>query len=213
MSHRRPRSAGMHWFAIGLGVVMTLAACSSAPRTVDELPTPSAVADGTNLQAERKAAGIADCPVTASDAAPVEGGLPSLTLPCLGGGSQTTLAGLRGPMLVNFWAQWCGPCREEAPLLAKASQTFAGKVAFVGVDTNDPRPGLAIEFAKHAGWTYPQLRDATGDQVDKPPLQAKNLPTTILVDRRGRIIARHPGGFTSQAALDQWIASTLGVTP
>ena len=198
--------------AAGLVLVMLVGGCSSAT-PADELPTPSIGTDEPDLRAERKAAGIADCPRTLPDQAPVIDGLPPLTLTCLGGGSETHLAALRGPLVINFWAQWCGPCREEGPFFAQAHHTFGSRVAFLGVDTADPRPELAVEFAKSVGWTYPQLRDATGEQVNKPPLQAKNLPMTVLVDASGRIVARHPGVFTSQDELDEFISTKLGVKP
>ena len=73
----------------------------------------------------KKAAGIADCPRSDSDVAAVPSGLPDVVLPCLGGGREVRLAGLRGkPMMINVWAQWCGPCREEAPYLAEVRQTI-----------------------------------------------------------------------------------------
>lgn len=193
--------------------VLAVSGCQASPRTADELPTPTIGAENPDLRAERKAAGIADCPRTMPNQPAVVDGLPPLTLPCLGGGSEVHLSALRGPLVINFWAQWCGPCRDEGPLLAKAHHTFGSKVAFLGVDSSDPRPEVAIEFARTVGWTYPQVRDASGDEVEKPPLQAKNLPTTILVGADGRIVARHVGVFTSQAELDEFISTGLGVQP
>ncbi|MGJ6979791.1 TlpA family protein disulfide reductase [Aestuariimicrobium soli] len=209
----RGRRPGVRAAAVAVGLLLAAAGCSSAPGTTNELPTPTVGDHDPDLRAERKAAGIADCPRTMPNQPAVVDGLPPLTLPCLGGGSEVHLASLRGPLLVNFWAQWCGPCRDEGPLLAQAHHTFGSKVAFLGVDTSDPRPELAIEFAKQVGWTYPQVRDASGDEVEKPPLQAKNLPMTLLVAADGRIVARHLGGFATQAELDGFITTNLGVEP
>ena len=87
---------------------------SRQPRPV---PTPESTAD---LAAMKKAAGIADCPRSDPGVAAVPSGLPDVVLPCLGGGREVRLAGLRGkPMMINVWAQWCEPCREEAPYLAE----------------------------------------------------------------------------------------------
>ena len=63
-------------------------------------------------------------------------GLPELALPCLGAGDPVQLAGLTGrPRLVNIWASWCGPCREEMPWLQQAHDT--GEVDVLGVDAED----------------------------------------------------------------------------
>lgn len=206
------RTLGAGLLTLVLALTLTLSGCTSTtPRGGDELPTPKIAPNEPDLQAERKAAGIADCPETDPNQAAVRGGLPALTLPCLGGGSEVHLAALRGPMVINFWANWCEPCRDEGPLLATAARSFDGRVKFLGIDTSDPRPGMAIEFAKSVGWTYPQLRDATGEHVKKPPLQANNLPLTIFVGADGRVVARHVGVFTTQAEVDEFITKNSGV--
>ena len=76
----------------------------------------------SELAAQKKAAGIEDCPRSDPDVPAVTSGLPDLVLACLGGGREVRLAGLRGqPMMINVWAQWCGPCREEAPFISEVA--------------------------------------------------------------------------------------------
>ena len=158
-----------------------------------------------DLVAARKAAGIADC-TAGSGAAPVAGGLPDLTLDCLGGGSSVRLASLRGPMLVNLWAQWCEPCRSEAGYLAAfaADQT---KVAVLGIDYSDPQTGLAIAFARETGMTFAHLADQ--ENTLKGPLGVTGIPYTFLIDAQGRIVARHPGQFISLENVQQWVDKGL----
>lgn len=159
----------------------------------------------TDLEAARRAAGIADCPPS-SDAPVVAGGLPELTLECLGGGSSVRLAGLRGPMLINLWAQWCEPCRAEAGHLA-AFATTQDEVAVLGINYTDPRPELAIEFAQLAGTTYPHLADE--EAIGKGPLGVPGIPFTLLLDADGKVVARHPGEFASLADLQEWVDDGL----
>ena len=111
-----------------------------------------------DLAAQKKAAGIEDCPAS-DDAVPVvSSGLPSVILGCLGGGRKVRLAGLRGePMMINVWAQWCGPCREEAPYISEVAAANESELMILGIDYNDPRPGTRRrifpphEFAPRSG--------------------------------------------------------------
>ncbi len=165
-------------------------------------PATSATPD---LAAARKAAGIADC-TAGSGEAPVKGGLPDLALDCLGGGSSVRLASLRGPLVVNLWAQWCEPCRSESTYLA-AYAAGQQKVAVLGIDYSDPQTGLAIEFAKETGMTYAHLVDQ--ENTLKGPLGVTGIPYTFLIDEQGRIVARHPGQFISLENVQQWVDKGL----
>lgn len=191
--------------AAALGLAL-LAGCASPQ---DDTPAPSVAVDAA-LVTQREQAGIEDCPLTPASAEPVPGGLPDLLLGCLGSGRQVNLAGLRGsPMVINFWAQWCGPCRAEAPSLAQFAQRAHGKVAVLGVDYSDPDPSLALAFAQQSGWTYPHVTDPLRQTAG--PIRFTGIPVTIFVDAQGRIVYRTVGAV---ASVDQLVEAThtyLGV--
>ena len=204
-------------FAASMGAVVMLAAGCSAPGGVSRDPgsssTPEAKVDDApdmgNLEAARVEAGIADCPDTTDQAGPANG-LPEVTLPCLGEARTVTLSGLRGPMVLNVWAQWCGPCRAEAPILAEVSAEAGEKLPFIGVIYNDPRPDYALEFAKLAGWRYPHVLDP--DKSLQGPLKIPGPPMTLFIDAEGGIAYRHVGPFSSAKQLRQLAAEHLGVS-
>lgn len=159
----------------------------------------------------RRAAGIADCPVSDPAVPARSDGLPDLSLDCLGADSSVRLAGLRGtPLVINVWAQWCGPCRHEAPFLRAAAAQAGDRVQFLGIDYADPRPDLAVEFADQAGWRYPQLADP--DKAIAADLRIIGPPQTILVTADGRVAYRHPGPVNSTAELTDLIGTHLEVT-
>ncbi|MFZ0530686.1 MAG: TlpA disulfide reductase family protein, partial [Propionicimonas sp.] len=145
------------------------------------------------------------CPAS-SDLPAVPGGLPELTLDCLGGDTTVRLAGLRGPMLINLWAQWCEPCRAEAADLS-AFASGQDEVAVLGINYSDPQPELAIEFAELVAARYPQVADR--EEAVRGPLGLAGIPHTVLIDDRGVVVARHPGPFTSLAELRSWVAEGL----
>jgi cytochrome c biogenesis protein CcmG, thiol:disulfide interchange protein DsbE len=208
---------GRGWLAITVAVlVILLGGCagSAAPTppaesSTEALPTPEVTAD---LAAMKKAAGIADCPASDPKVGPIPSGLPDVVLPCLGGGREVRLAGLRGePMMINVWAQWCGPCREEAPYLAEVAKAKKSDFMIVGIDHNDPRPELAIEFAQLSGWKYPQLADP--DVVLRAELQITGPPQTFFVRSDGTIAYRHAGPFRSADQIRALVRKHLGVAP
>jgi thiol-disulfide isomerase/thioredoxin len=109
--------------------------------------------------------------------------MPEITLPCLGGGPDVDLSRLRGPLVVNLFAQWCGPCREELPFYEQLHE--AGKVAVLGIDYLDTQPAGALELADATGVTYPLLADPGG--LLRAPFRVRGLPGVLFVDAQGRI--------------------------
>ena len=138
------------------------------------------------------------------------GPAPAFSLPDLTDPTRTlSLSRFRGrPVLVNFWASWCVDCRKEAPLLEAAYRRVGGRVAFVGVDTNDTR-GAALSFLHEFDVTYPSVYDPHGTAATAYGLFG--LPTTVFVSPGGRILERTVGVLTS-GSLAQGITLLLRST-
>ena len=134
---------------------------------------------------------------------------PPWQLPGLSRPSRTvTLAQFRGhPLVINFWASWCPPCRQEMPALERAARQLSGRVSFVGLDTQD-QPGAAVAFARRMGVTYPL---ATDNVQVYASYGINGLPTTFFVAADGTIVGRQIGGMT-QSGLDALVREVFGVT-
>jgi thiol-disulfide isomerase/thioredoxin len=142
--------------------------------------------DTPELRAAKEQAGIADCPGPDGPAPDAERTLPAVTLACLGGGRDVDLSTLRGPMVVNLWAQWCGPCREELPYYQQLHERAGDRVRVLGVDYQDTRPDWALDLLDQTGVTYPSLADPAGEL--RVPFRVRGLPGIVLVDEEGEVV-------------------------
>lgn len=130
-------------------------------------------------------------------------------------GGSLSLSSSRGRVVViNVWGSWCPPCREEAPILAKASRTYAGRVDFVGVNVRDNRAS-AQAFERRYGIEYPSIEDTDGRAVLalNQYVPANAVPATLVLDRQGRVAARVLGAVrdaTLRALLKPVLAEPAG---
>ncbi|BEP12868.1 TlpA disulfide reductase family protein [Acidothermaceae bacterium B102] len=174
-------------------LVVLLAGCnpSLTPPQL-RLPDPSLVTQ----------AALATCPVSGPS---VEGGLPKVTLHCLGDGPSVDLAGVRGPAIVNAWYSNCPPCKTEAPILAKFQTAAQGKVLLLGVDSEAyPDPGLT--FAYDYGLHFAMLTDQHSDFV------VGHFPSTYFVDAAGKVVGAPLSPIDSLQQLKDAVRTRLGVT-
>lgn len=174
--------------ALAALLLLSMTACGSAAPTAT--PPTKGNAPATQLTADR---------------------LPAITLTGLGGGSAVDLAKLRGPAVINLFATWCGPCKAELPVFARADKSFGDQVTFIGIDFADPDQQGAGALAKKTGITYQLLADP--DSKLRKDLKVIGLPQTVFVDAQGTIVATERRAFDSYADLSAALDSHLGVTP
>jgi len=217
VTRRTPSAARL---AAAVAVAALLTACgagaggSAAGERVTPAPSGSTGADTSPAASAPAdlvaAADLADCPASDPKVAARDDGLPDLTLPCLGDGPAVRLAGLRGtPTVVNVWASWCGPCREELSLFADVAGSSGTAVRVVGIDATDDPPS-ALSLLDDAGVHYPSVRDDSG--TTKAPMGwGSGLPVTYFVDADGRIAFTKHGAIANADELRTLLADHLGV--
>ncbi len=118
---------------------------------------------------------------------------PDFTAAKLSGEGTSSISDFRGKVVVlNFWASWCEPCREESPLLDRwhAKVSKGGRGTVLGVDVLDVSDD-ARDFVREYGLDYPMLRDGEGKVLGEYGVVA--YPETFVIDREGRIVASRRG--------------------
>lgn len=166
--------------------------------------------DTPQLRRMKRRAGVEAC--EPGDGEPVPGGLPELTLPCFGGGEDVELSSLRGPMVVNFWAVWCKPCRDEMPVLQAFHERYGDRVDVIGIDYEDVQVEAAMELVAETGVTYPLLADTQSELSGADPLPTvRGLPFLVLVDDEGRVAHQEFVEIESVEELATRVEEHLGV--
>lgn len=136
---------------------------------------------------------------------------PTAPLPRLEGGGEESLTAYRGRwVLVNFWASWCVPCKDEAPALEAFQHKHGGdRFTVLGIDSRD-LSGDGREFAERYGLSYPQLRDGNGDAAHD--YGTTGVPENFLIDPRGRVRLLVRGPVTEEYLRDS-VAPLLPGSP
>jgi len=133
--------------------------------------------------------------------------VPVAMLPTLPAGDEKSLEDYRGEwVLLNVWASWCGPCRDESPALEEFETANRGEIAVVGVDTRD-LTNDALKFLGKYGIGYDQLRDADGRYADE--LKTTGVPESFLIDPDGNLAAQRKGPFRSLEDIETFAAPAL----
>jgi cytochrome c biogenesis protein CcmG/thiol:disulfide interchange protein DsbE len=131
-------------------------------------------------------------------------------------GNTISLAGLKGkPIVINFWASWCPPCRIEAQLLERTWRAYKDRaVVFIGVDIQDKEED-ALNYIREFDITYPNAPDPTGEvSID---YGVSGLPVTFFISRKGEIVSRWVGAIEKKVLISstqemRWpFCSPLGI--
>jgi cytochrome c biogenesis protein CcmG/thiol:disulfide interchange protein DsbE len=139
--------------------------------------------------------------------------MPDVTLAGFDGGEAVDLGELRGPALVNLWASWCGPCREEMPLLEEFHQQHGDEVSVLGIDYQDAQPAKAAELVAQTGVTYQLVTDPDGEVSGQGAFpNLRGLPFWALVDADGMVTHLKAGEVDTVDEIVALAEQHLGVT-
>ena len=131
-----------------------------------------------------------------------------IELGCLDGSSGASVNALRGPMIINVWASWCGPCREEIPIFRSFYEKVGGKLQLIGVDVEEASINDGRDFVLKNGITWPNLFDSDGRSR---AYFGMGVPVTWFIAPNGRVEYRKIGAFKNESELIALTSKYLGV--
>lgn len=121
---------------------------------------------------------------------------PPFTLSPVDGSAPVSLASLRGkPVVLNFWATWCEPCKREHGVLHQGARAFGDQVQFIGVVYEDEKPKIEA-FLERYGSGYPALLDDGGKTAIAYGITG--VPETFFIDASGKVVSKYNGPLDPQ---------------
>ena len=119
-------------------------------------------------------------------------------LNCLTGTEKISVESLRGPLIVNVWGSWCGPCADEIPLFVEFHHQASGKVKLLGIAVEEAKAQDSKDFIIANGITWPNLYDAKG--ITRGTF-GMGVPVTWFIDEQGTVVYKHVGVVKSTEEL------------
>ena len=131
-----------------------------------------------------------------------------IQLDCLDGTTGARLGALRGPMIVNVWGSWCGPCKEEIPIFRSFYEKAKTKVALLGVDVEESSIEDGQKFVANSGITWPNLYDS---DARSRAYFGLGVPVTWFIAADGSVAGKKIGVFKNEIELITLTNKYLGV--
>jgi len=132
----------------------------------------------------------------------------SITLDCLDGSDGASINEIKGPAIINVWGSWCGPCKEEMPVLRSFYEKVQGKLALIGVDVEEASIEDGRKFVENYGITWPNLYDADGKSR---VYFGMGVPVTWFIAVDGSVAYKHIGVIKSEKEFISLTLKYLGV--
>jgi cytochrome c biogenesis protein CcmG/thiol:disulfide interchange protein DsbE len=132
----------------------------------------------------------------------------SVVLDCLDGTDGASVDSIKGPAIINVWGSWCGPCKEEMPILRSFYEKAQGKLALIGVDVEEASSEDGRKFVENYGITWPNLYDADGKSR---AYFGMGVPVTWFIAADGNVAYKHIGVIKSEKELISMTSKYLGV--
>jgi thiol-disulfide isomerase/thioredoxin len=129
-------------------------------------------------------------------------------LNCLIGTEKISVESLRGPLIVNVWGSWCGPCKQEMPYFVEFHHQANGKVKLLGIAVEEAKAQDSKDFVIANGMTWPNLYDAKGETRGTFGM---GVPVTWFIDEQGTVVYKHIGVVKSTKELIDLTAKYLKV--
>jgi len=158
---------------------------------------------GCSSPSEKIAGEVVSCESISSSASE-----NSIVLDCLDGTDGASINGIKGPAIINVWGSWCGPCKEEMPLLRSFYEKAQGKLALIGVDVEEASIEDGRKFVENNGITWPNLYDADGKSR---AYFGMGVPVTWFIAADGNVAYKHIGVIKSEKELISMTSKYLGV--
>jgi thiol-disulfide isomerase/thioredoxin len=189
---------------VALGATLLLAGCTSSDvpdRDGDAAPPADPAVQDVDTA-------LAPCPEQTGEPVQAAEALPPMTFDCIGGGTLDLSLAPGVPTVINVWGSWCGPCREELPLVQGLADVAGGEVQVLGVVAVDT-VSAADSFAADAGVTIPNAFDQQNDLLAEQGL--RGAPYTFFVAADGTLAYTQMRPVTDLAQFEQLVLDHLGV--